>query len=177
MLRLSDSTTTVDFVLVSLAVKLDTVRTTEEYKPTDILMMEFLDNKKLGLGKFLTRDDLEKMNDRRIAEAFMQLPGIVVITPNLSSGAAWLASSITRSFNVKEVQLEDLQCLKTDPRRAGSCMLYEDTAPFKQAWKSRCFPDIYLDFDLLSRREVPNISRFSTAQLDRKSTRLNSSHV
>src|SRR3954469_22333213 len=37
------ATATADFVLAKIVVKLDTVRVVEQYKPTDILMMEFLE--------------------------------------------------------------------------------------------------------------------------------------
>jgi hypothetical protein len=167
MVRVKLPETATDFVLRALAVELDTVRRTEQYKPTDIMMMEFLDNKRIGLGKFFTRDDLEKMNDRPLAEAFYQMtPGITILTGTSGGSKAWLVSTIVRSLNPKIVELEGLACIVADTKNPLHCKAYEQTSPYKEAWQTRCFPDVFLDFDLLSRHEVPNINRFSTAQLE-----------
>jgi len=144
------ATTTADFVLARSIVKLDTVRVVEQYKPTDVLMMEFLENRKIGLGHFVSRATLDSMRGRHTGEALCCIPGMVYLT----SGpiAAYLASNRFRSISNTCRELED---------RAGAI------DPVKDAPCALCFPDVYLDFELLSRRnEVPNLNRFTPETLE-----------
>jgi hypothetical protein len=154
MVRIADGMPPLDLRLTSLAVKLDTVRTTEQYRPTDILMMEYLDNRKMGLGHFITQADLEKMNGAPIAEAFDNVLDIVVLRG--SSTHAWIANKRIRSLAQTCTSLEDrgrVETVTPKPPANPEC--------------TYCFPTVFLDFTRLSTRdEAPNINRFAATSLE-----------
>jgi hypothetical protein len=135
-----------DIVLGHLITKLDTVITRNQMLyHEDPLLRDFDENRKLGLGHFVTRADLEKMRGHQLDELVSQFPGTRVV--HGGSRAAYIASTRRSSINQE-------------------CAQFEDQRP---TWPERfciCFPPVYLDNQLLSQTEVPNINRFSPDQVE-----------
>ena len=140
---------TADFMLTRIMVTLDTVRRIEQYRATDLPMMEFLENRKMGLGHFLSRATMDSMRGRHLGEALCCIPGTIYLTSGPS--AAYLAVSRIQSIS-------------------NTCKVLEDggsTSPIANARCVLCFPDVYMDFQLLSRMgEVPNLNRFTPETLE-----------
>src|SRR5262245_4192032 len=91
-------------IFLARAVRLDSVRTTA-LRGADL---EFEENRRLGLGHFLTRKDLEKVGEARLSTVLASMPGIR-IGLGLSPGVAWVVNS-RRAF------------LEGDSYRTGSAM-------------------------------------------------------
>ena len=107
----------------------------------------------MGLGHFVTRADLEKMEGRPIAEALFQIQGTRMIT---SRSHAWLASSrAPRTIaNPKCYKLEDFED-------------YVRGQEFPRDANCLCFPTVYRDRTPLSLFGViPNVNRFSPDLLE-----------
>jgi len=75
-------------IFLARAVRLDSVRTTA-LRGADL---EFEENRRLGLGHFLTRKDLEKVGEAKLSSVLATIPG-VRIAPSLSAGKAWVVNS------------------------------------------------------------------------------------
>src|SRR6185436_8564959 len=106
---------------------------------------EFEENRKIGLGKFFTRADLEKARGRSIVSLF-ESPGFRTLTLN---GGQWIKSARTTSVNPHCYDLEDL---------AG---------PAPRGANCGCFPILFLDSQKLSdERRVANINRFKADELE-----------
>jgi hypothetical protein len=109
------------------------------------LLREFEENRKIGLGKFLTRADLEKARGRSIVSLF-DFPGFKILTLN---GGQWVKSTRSTSINPQCYELEDA------------------TAPVPVGANCGCFPIVYLDFQRLGDgRRVANINRFKADELE-----------
>ena len=139
-----------DIVMLRVVTQLDTVVTREnELWREAPLLREFEENRKIGLGKFYTREDLERDRGRNMITFFEALPGLRAVTAT-AGGARWIASARARSISNDCVTLED--AASTVPANAR-CTL--------------CFPLVYLDFQLLSTHNtVPNINRFRPDDLE-----------
>jgi hypothetical protein len=142
-----------DITLTAVPRQLDTVVTREQQlwreRP---LLREFEENRKLGLGQFITRADLAKLQGSYLTQAFDSRRGLIVVRA-LSGGVgrAWLANKyIPNVGNCSE--LEDLGRSQTAP--PGAACNY-------------CFPTVYLDYTRLSSgHTVPNVSQFNPDQLE-----------
>ena len=75
-------------IFLARAVRLDSVRTTA-LRGADL---EFEENRRLGLGHFLTRKDLEKVGEARLSTVLASIPGIRIAS-SLSPGKAWVVNS------------------------------------------------------------------------------------
>ena len=134
-------------VLTRAAVQLDTVTTREQTLWREApLLREFEENRKIGLGKFYTREDLEKAKGRSIV-SFFESPGFITVTLN---GGMWIKSSRTRTVNPHCYELED--AIPPITPKGVNC---------------GCFPIVFLDFQRLSDRDhVPNINRYRADGLE-----------
>jgi hypothetical protein len=143
-----------DIVITAVPRELDTVVTREQQlwreRP---LLREFEENRKMGLGQFVTRADLAKLQGGFVMQVFNQKRGLLILRDNRVANRMWLAN-------------------KYIPVVGGSCAELEDlSAPgwlsIKGANCNYCFPDIYLDYSRLSTHNfVPNVARFSPDQLE-----------
>jgi len=106
-------------IFLARAVTLDSVRTTA-LRGADL---EFEENRRLGLGHFLTRKDLEKVGEARLSTVLASIPGIR-IAPGRSPGVAWVVNS-RRTF------------LEGDSYRTGDAM---DTGA-----RLACYANVVLD--------------------------------
>jgi hypothetical protein len=111
-------------------------------------LVDFDDNRRIGLGKFLTRDDLEKMRTEPLAAVLERFQGVKVV-PGPGS-RAWIASR----RGVKALRADGVTC---PPR--------EDRPP-NDRYACECYANVWLDGVLLSRQEIPNIARFTPEQLE-----------
>lgn len=140
-----------DVVLARVISQLDTVitRETELLWKEAPLLREFEDNRKVGLGKFYTRADLEKARGQHIVSLF-ETSGFTVVT-DATGPARWIAESRgVRSLSGRTAVLED----RMGPVSPANAL-------------SRCFPLVFLDFQPLSSgKEVPNINRFRADDLE-----------
>jgi protocatechuate 3,4-dioxygenase beta subunit len=120
---------------------LDTVRTEGNGLWREApLLREFEENRKIGLGKFYTRADLEKARGQSMV-SFFEAPGFMAVTLN---GGKWIKSSRTRTINPHCYELEDAVPPITPV--GVNC---------------GCFPLVFLDFQRLGTvNRVPNIDRY-----------------
>jgi hypothetical protein len=138
-------------LMMSRITTLDSVNVTARNTPRDEAMRLFEENRKIGLGKFFTRADLEKARDRRMIDLLGQLPGTKPQTG--SGGEGWLLSNRgTKSISPPcEAPKQDHP---ENGRRVGP--------PCTTA----CYPHVFLDGVDVSPTEVPNINRFSPDQIE-----------
>lgn len=117
----------------------------------DIAMMEFADNRKVGLGHFLTRAELEKQEGRKLSEIMAQLPGLTMNHAVGGGNAAWVASS----RNVKSVGNRD--CAELE---GGKASIYQKCG--------FCYAAVYLDRAVIyrGRGPVPDINSFMPHQIE-----------
>jgi hypothetical protein len=87
-LAFAEGETTDRNIFLARAVRLDSVRTTAPREAD----LEFEENRRLGLGHFLTRKDLEKVGEASLSSVLAMIPGIR-IAPSLSPGKAWVVNS------------------------------------------------------------------------------------
>lgn len=150
-LRVKDGDNTLpDFVLTPTPRELDPVAIQEqELWRERPLLREFEENRKLGLGQFVTRAELAKMQGGFISQAFGGMRGLVVVRGG-STAHTWLANP--RGIESGCVTLQDrLQNENVTPRGADC---------------GYCFPEVYLDYTRISQNGVAvNVSQFSPDQL------------
>ena len=134
-------------IVLTRITTLDTVTTSQSMLWREApLLREFEDNRKIGLGKFYTRTDLEKGRERSIMSFFEGIPGFEAITWN---GGKWIKSTRIRSINPECYELEDA------------------ILPIRPSLRCGCFPIVFFDFQKLSdERRVPNINRFKPDDLE-----------
>jgi hypothetical protein len=160
--RIDFGTESIDRTLImSRITTLDSVRVTSRYSPNDEAMRLFEENRKLGLGKFFTREDLEKSRERPMVDILSQLPGTKPLS--VQGGLGYILSSRgTRSLsNDCAPQMQDHPAADTATRRkvrAGQ--------PPPPPCLTGCFPHVFLDGADVSPTEVPNINRFTPDQLE-----------
>ena len=140
---------------------LDSVRVeSSPYSRNDEAMRLFEENRKLGLGKFFTRADLEKARDRPMVDILGGLPGT---KPRATGSLGYILSSRgLKSMNECSPILQDdpdgLAKTAVPARRGGNAKAASCT--------EACFPHVFLDGTDVSPREVPNINRFNPDQLE-----------
>ena len=145
-------------LVMSRITTLDSVKVSaSSYSPNDEAMRLFDENRKIGLGKFFTRADLERGKDRRMSDLLGQLQGTKVQTG--SGGQGWLLSSrgTTKSISMNaRGTSSSCDAPKQDEPNA------RNMAPCPTA----CYPHVYLDGVDVSPSEVPNLNRFTPEQLE-----------
>ena len=152
VLRLVNGDNTMpDVVLTVVARELDTVSTREQQlwreRP---LLREFEENRKIGMGQFITRADFAKNQGGFISPMLEKMRGIVVVRGPYAK--TWIANRYMPS--VGRFELEDY---------AGGTL----SPAFPDPRINYCYPDIYLDYTKISSKGVaPNIGRFNPDQLE-----------
>lgn len=137
---------------------LDSVAVVDE--GNDERMRVFDEHRRIGLGKFLARGDLEKQHNRHLGEMLAQFPAINVVRG--PQGQAWLLSNNRGVKSLSGVvrvngRLEPCLPLREDTDDRGS------SPPCTNA----CVPRIYVDgVNLTSSGIAPNINRYVAQQLE-----------
>lgn len=111
------------------------------------LPRSFVEHQRVGLGAFLTRDQLAKENGRKMGDVLRSLPGVLMLSG--TAGRAWMATS-------RGVKSLGQPC-------AGEGL--EGWTPLDGP-KCACLAQVYLDGRLISKTETPDINRFSAEQLE-----------
>jgi hypothetical protein len=148
-------------LVLSRIAALDSVRVkASAYSPNDEAMRLFEENRRLGLGKFFTRADLEKARARPMVDILGGLPGT---KPRATGSLGYILSNRgLKSMTECSPMLQDdpdAVAKSTIPSRRGGT-----TTP--RPCTEACFPHVFLDGTDVSPREVPNINRFNPDQLE-----------
>ena len=113
-------------------------------------MDQFEENRKMGLGHFLTRADLAKQDGRMMSEVLAQFPGVRLVRG--PTGQAYLSSShgdksITPGCEpVKEDMPTPLPPGRRPPPPPPPCT-------------TACYAQVYMDNQLISINVLPNLNR------------------
>jgi hypothetical protein len=147
-------------VLVRVPAELDTVAVREqELLRERPLLREFEENRKIGLGQFVTRAQLASMQGGFIQQAFGGMRGLILVRSD-QGNKTWIANSRVRSD--QRTQLEDY--LKGSYTTGG--LPVRETISPPGADSMYCFPQVYLDYTRISTdNTAPNLGRFSPDQL------------
>jgi hypothetical protein len=147
-------------VLVRIPAELDTVAIREQELFREYpLLREFEENRKLGLGQYVTRADLDRMQGGFIQQAFGPMRGLILVRSD-QGNKTWIANSRVRSNG--RTELEDY--MKGKYTQGG--LPFRETISPPNADSLYCFPQVYLDYSRLSTDEMaPNLGRFSPDQL------------
>jgi hypothetical protein len=153
IVRIVDGDNTLpDFVLTAVPRELDTVMTREQQLWRDRpLLREMEENRKLGLGQFITRAELAKNQGGFLSPMVAQKRGLVVVRHKHFANRFWLANKYVPSL--------------------GTCADLEDgsrsTVTPPEAVCGYCFPAVYLDYARLTHGQtVPNLGQFNPDQLE-----------
>lgn len=138
-------------IVLSPVTVLNQVEITAE-RMRDPQMRAFEENRKLGLGHFVTRADLAQREMLQLSDFIRELPGVSVATQGGSN--AWVGSSRgIQSMTCRTAPLEDITGAPMTPARNGCCMAA-----------------VYLDNMRLygggETGEVPNINRYKPEQVE-----------
>ena len=120
--------------------------------PPDPGMRDFEENRRIGLGHFLTRDDLARFEGGKLSAALAQMPGLRIEFPSASTRAATYPGAYVARLRGRT----SLGCTRVELEGAGdSC---------------GCFAQVYLDdaplFTGKAGTEVPDINRFDPGSLE-----------
>ena len=101
---------------------------------SDRALRDFDDNRRIGLGHFLVREDLAKMEGRTMASIIGQFPGAALV--NGKGTKAWLSTTRYRSH----CQPRNLQCILRE-------QLYyiPDKTEAAEGMRVACYAQVYLD--------------------------------
>jgi hypothetical protein len=109
-------------------------------------MIDFEENRKLGLGHFITPTEMSKQEGRTMPAILQQFAAIHIV--HGLNGAAWAASARgPRSFGGGCPKLEDAYRQPSD-----SC--------------NYCYAQVFLDNTLLSQTEYPNLAKLIPAETE-----------
>jgi hypothetical protein len=141
-------------LLMSRIATLDSVTVTaSRYPRTDEAMRSFEDHRKIGLGKFLTREDLAKTPNSKVGSLVAQWPAIQVA--NGPPGVAWL---IGNARGAKSITGNTCAPIKED-------FPPDQRRPFVPC-PDACYPRVFVDGIDVSRTQVPNINRYISDDLE-----------
>ena len=144
-----------DVALIRAPATLDTVAVVEEGGA----IPEFEEHRRIGLGRFLTRAELAKVEQRRLSDVLETLSGLQVMRG--IGNRAWITSRRgSRTLRHRCSEREG-----ASPADSRPMTLKPDT----QTKDCACFSQVYLDDMLLYRGEggvVPDINRFSPAEIE-----------
>jgi hypothetical protein len=128
-------------IVLSRVAILDTVSVTENG-----VLPEFEDHRRVGLGKFLTRADLEKLHGRQLAVAVRELSGAFVVE---ARGHAWIQS---------KRQSVSLSSINASARKDADPTIWcpKDGDGFGSAGaKCGCYARVYVDNQLMNPGRAP----------------------
>ena len=131
---------------------LDSVSVTARNAPRDELLLSFEEHRKTGLGKFITKDELEKRPNTKVATLIEQFPGIQITRG--APGVAWLLGNSRGVKSMSSKGAPPCEPVKEDDPKGGGryCPEY-------------CYPHVFVDGVDISKTEVPNINRYVSDQL------------
>jgi hypothetical protein len=136
-----------DIVLIAIARELDTVSTREQQILREYpLLREFEENRRIGLGQFVTRAMLAQHQGGFITPVFNQMRGLQIVRSATVASNAWVASigTASTSCTILEGRLDGEQI---SPRRDADC--------------NYCYPTVFLDRSRLAPQGVAaNVGRF-----------------
>lgn len=163
-------------VTMTRTVTLDSVVVTE--KSIDHQLDDFDENRKLGLGHFLTRADLAPQEGRSTAAVLTTLPGIKVFT---IGPYAWVGSGrhVTTSIKGGGVSLDDMDVPKRAPLWDCYALVYVDDHLVFRGQKFRTIKGIQweplFDINSIPVADIEAIEYYaSAAQVPLKYAELNS---
>jgi hypothetical protein len=135
-----------DIVLIASPVQLDTVATREQQLWREYpLLREFEENRRVGLGQFVTRAQLEQQKGGFLSPVVSQMRGLVVVRSMSVGSKLWLGNLYVPTFGT---------CTELEDRNGANI-----TPPLANC--NYCFPDVYLDRHKLSRaKEAVNVGQF-----------------
>jgi hypothetical protein len=150
-LVLAEGDSRLDVVLVAIPRELDTLATREQQLWREYPMLrEFEENRKVGLGQFVTREQLAKIQGAFLGQVFDQMRGILVVRSQTVQSHTWLANRYIPDWGC--FQLEDRLSSEVITPKGADC--------------GKCYPDVYLNSTRIAAdRVAPNISQFSPDQL------------
>ena len=137
-------------IVLARVTALSEVVVTASAGPPDPMMRQFEENRRVGLGHFLTRDDLERIGNGPLEQALAQLPGLHLDHNGTGSSAKFVAGA-----------------------RGQKSII-----PFNKYWVLEgdtthvfgCYAAVYLDnlpvFTGTEHSEVPDINRFLPSELE-----------
>jgi hypothetical protein len=141
-----------DIVLTALPRELDTVQVREALWREYPLLREFEENRKVGLGQFVTRQQLAMQTGGFMTPIFGQLRGVSIIRSARVASHAWVANTLVPTTN----------CTALEDRMDG-----EQISPTRDADCNYCFPTVFLDNSRLTPLGVAaNVGRFSPDQIE-----------
>lgn len=162
-IHLASGEVTDQILILSRIAALDSIRVkASAYSPNDEAMRLFEENRRLGLGKFFTRADLEKARARPMVDILGGLPGT---KPRATGSLGYILSnrglkSMTECSPMLQDDPDAVAKTAVPARRGGG-----GTATPRPCTEA-CFPHVFLDGTDVSPREVPNINRFNPDQLE-----------
>jgi hypothetical protein len=140
-------------VLTATPRELDTVRTLDQRYREYPLLREFDENRKLGLGQFVTRQQLEMHRGGFMTPVFNQMRGVMMVRSTNVASHAWIANSLQPTTS----------CTVLQDFNSGM----EATTPVRDAACNYCYPAVYLDNSPLAPPGVAaNIGQFSPDQFE-----------
>ena len=147
-------------ILLSRAVKLDSVVVTEK-SASDRWLTDFEDHRKIGLGRFLDRAQLAKMEGRSMASVLREFPGMGIV--NGRGPHAFVSTTRVRSGC--RIAPPDLPCFKAE-------RLYYLPDPLDVAYQGliiACYAQVYVDHILVNHgppNEPFDLSTISASQIE-----------
>ena len=152
----ADETVVRDLTLTRAPGVLDTVAVVEDA----MVIPAFEEHRRIGLGRFLTRAELAKVEQRGLGDVLASFQGVHVVRG--LGGRAWIASRRGRSA-AECSEREGASSLDSRVVRRTNTMEF-------QALDCACFVQVYLDEMPLYRGGdggiVPDINRFSPAEIE-----------
>lgn len=118
-------------------------------------LQDFDEHRRLGLGQFLTREDLAKREVSRLTDILRSMRG-VIISNSLTGTRSWLVASRVRSFDAPCLSLDNVEgALRADSLEGKTCS---------------CFAQVYLDgariYGGARNGIVPDLNRFTADQIE-----------
>jgi len=117
---------------LTAVVAIDSVVVTET--PVQRAMREFEDNRRKGLGRFLVRSDLERMEGQTMASILAQFPGVAIV--NGRGAQAWISTTRVRTH----CPGNNIRCLRDE-----EIYYLPDVAESGQGMRAACYAQVYLD--------------------------------
>jgi hypothetical protein len=129
-------------IVLSKVSTLDSVVVRAEH--VDVLMRDFEENRRIGLGHFVTRDQLERIKGQTLTRALRDVPGVILARGGVSH--AWVLSSRARASLCRPVQ----------PGVHSACYdangIYNPSpSEAARGIGAGCYVQVYLDDNLLNR--------------------------
>lgn len=154
-----------DFSVRLARTVLDSVRV--RAKRIDPRLEEFEEHRKLGLGHFITSDELRKQEGQRLSSIVALLPGLAL--GNGPGNRAWIMSKR------RPMDLARARCVAWDSPggsrqpAAGGSMFIPSRAELSQGITCACYAQVYLDGRLMNPgmpADPFDVNTFSTQQLE-----------